>query len=87
MFFKRFELKVITGVMAPMNGARDTVTDICRDENFSQFRFGVRFDEYHHTPYLTLNVAQVLVPTRSEQMYTTPYDLVFVCDSPPSNSE
>jgi hypothetical protein len=88
MIFKCFELRVATGVMVVMNGTCDTGTDICRDENCNQFRYGVWFDEFQPMTYLTLNVDQVVVPiTRTEKMYTVPDGLVFVCDSPPSNTE
>lgn len=75
MLFNACEIRGATGVLAPLNGARGTATDIIEDDE-GLFRYAVRFDQQQPTQYLTHVVRTVTSP---EGLDIVPCGLVFKC--------
>lgn len=81
MLFNSCEIKCDTGVLAPLNGARGTATDIVKDDK-GLFRYALRFDQQQPTSYLTHVVRTVTSP---EGLDIVPCGLVFKCEPSPPN--
>jgi hypothetical protein len=79
MLFKACEITCGTGVLAQLNGARGTVTDIIEVKVL--FRYAVLFSKVQPTAYLTQAVKDV---TRNspDGLYTVPCGFVCECEGP-----
>ena len=81
MLFNACEIRGATGVLAPLNGARGTATDIITDDE-GLLRYAVRFDQQQPTQYLTHVVRTVTSP---EGLNIVPCGHVFKCAPSPPN--
>ena len=81
MLFHSCEIRGATGLLAPLNGARGTATDITKDDK-GLFRYAVRFDQQQPTEDLTHVVRTVTSP---EGLDIVPCGLVFKRATPPPN--